>query len=95
MIISEFILAIESVLKFNIDIVREILNMEDRDGLKCWQSHRKWKMKTACQVDTNGRLAKMFHQEEAYKLKNIVVSVQKLNILKYRCLFATTRYSVE
>ena len=83
MIIGEFILAIESVLKFKHWYRSEILALSQ-------------KMKTtAFQVDTNGRLAKMLHQEEAYKLKNIVVSVQKLNILKYLCLFATTRYSVE
>ena len=54
------------------------------------------KMKTtACQVDTNSRLAKMCDQEKAYEPENFVVYVQKQNILEYLCLFAITRYSVE
>ena len=47
--------------------------MGDGDGLKFSQ-----KMKTtACQVDTNSRLAKMRDQEKAYEPKNFVVCVQK------------------
>jgi len=54
------------------------------------------KMKTtACQVDTNSRLAKKHDQEKAYEPKKNFVCVKKLNILEYLCLFATTRYSGE
>ena len=54
------------------------------------------KMKTtACQVNTNSRLAKMGDQENAYEQNNFVDCVQKQNILEYLSLFATTQYSDE
>ena len=47
-LLLEFILAIKSVSKFKHWYhLCEFLNMGDRNGLKCWHSHRKWRQQLA------------------------------------------------
>ena len=76
MILCEFILAIESVLKFK----HWYRSWNPQHGGQRWSEMLTENETTACKVDTNSRLTKMLDQEEAYKTK------------KYCCLCPIIEY---